>query len=461
MKLPFVGPSYTLSNRKASVQRTVNLYLSPVETAAKAQFILKSVPGLSLIVNAGAEIRGIFEADDRCFVVAGSVLYELLAAGTLTTIGTLDTATGPVDAAWGTTQIVVVDGPNGYVVTLATNEFQQITSDAWMGSNRVAYIDGYFVFVDPESQMHYLSQIDDATDLDALDFASAESAPDDIVAHVVSQRQVVFLGKTTTEFWSPQGGTYFLSRDSGTIMQLGCIATHSAQTLDNGLIWVGRDQHGSGIVYRLAGLQPQRISTIAVEEALSESTDLTQARAYVYQFQGQTFYCLNAPGIAATWVYELATGAWHERCDLDEMGQFTAHRVTCHAYALGMHIVGDADGKLYELDPSVNTFNGDAMKRTRISPNEITPLRERQFFSQFVLDCTTGEADQGISPVVELSWSDDGGYTWGNKVQRSLGEVGEYAPRVLWTRLGQARDRVWRVDFSDNAPFSIIAGESQ
>lgn len=460
MKLPFVGPSYSLSNRKAGVQRSVNLYLSPLETPSKAQFILKSVPGLTLYVNAGAEIRGMFEADSRCFVVAGSSLYEL-AGGALTLIGGLLTSSGPVDAAWGTTQLVVVDGANGYVVTLATNAFQQITSDAWLGSDRVSYIDGYFIFVDPNTQMHYLSQIDDATDLDALDFASAESAPDDIVSHLVVQRQVIFFGQTTTEFWSPQGGTYFLGRDSGTIMQLGCLATHSAQVIDNGAIWLGRDQHGGGIVYRLAGLQPQRISTIAVEEALSESTDLSEARAYVYQFQGQTFYCLNAPGVASTWCYEVATGAWHERCDLDAVGQFEAHRAVCHVYALGLHLVGDIDGKIYRLDPDENTFAGDALKRTRISPNDVTPLRDRQFFSEFVLDCTTGEAEHGVTPLVELSWSDDAGYTWSNPVGRSLGLRGEYEPRVVWHRLGTARDRVWRVDFSDDAPFSIISAETR
>jgi hypothetical protein len=461
MKLPFVGPSYALNNRKASVQRSVNLFLSPVETPSKAAFILKSVPGLTVFAAMGAEVRGIFEADDRCFVVAGSVLYELSSAGVATNLGSLASDTGPVDAAWGTTQLVIVDGPNGYVLTLETNALVQITSDAWLGSDRVSYIDGFFVFVDPNTQRHYLSAIDDATDLGALDFASAESAPDDIVAHIVVQRQVIFFGKTTTEFWSPQGGTYFLARDSGTIMQLGCMATHSAQLVDNGAMWLGRDLHGAGIVYRLAGLQPQRISTIAVEEALAESTDLTQARAYVYQYQGQTFYCLNAPGLTSTWCYELATGSWHERCDVDEVGNFEAHRVVCHAYALGKHLVGDVAGNVYELDPAANTFDGDTLKRSRISPNDVTPLRDRQFFNEFTLDCTTGEAALGVTATVELSWSDDGGYTWSNKVPQSMGLTGEYFPRVTWFRLGTARDRVWRVDFTDNAPFSIISAETR
>jgi hypothetical protein len=86
----------------------------------------------------------------------------------------------------------------------------------------------------------------------------------------------------------------------------------------------------------------------------------------------------------------------------------------------------------------------------------VTPLRDRKFYSEFALDCTTGEAEQGDDPIVELSWSDDGGATYGNPVQRSTGQTGEYLARVVWHRLGTGRDRVWRVDFSDDAPFAII-----
>jgi hypothetical protein len=226
-------------------------------------------------------------------------------------------------------------------------------------------------------------------------------------------------------------------------------------------MWIGQDKAGSGIVYRAVGYQPQRISTIAVEEALQSSSDLTQAVAYVYQSNGQTFYCINAPGVASTWCFEISTGAWHERCDVDATGAFVAHRATRACFALGEHTVGDAEGNLYVMDPTVNTFNGDTLKRTRISPNDVVPARDRIFYSEFLLDCTAGLAASGISPVATLSWSDDGGMTYGNPVPRSIGTIGNFYNRIQWTRLGYARDRVWRVDFSDDAPFSIIEGVSR
>lgn len=460
--LPFVGVSYALANRKASVQRAVNLHLVGMETPSKAPFILQSVPGLLLLGELGAEIRGIYEAADRCFIVSGASLLEMDAAFNVTLRGTLLTSTGPVGMAWGTTQLVIVDGPNGYVLTLATNVFGQITAAGWLGSDRVWYLDGYFVFVDPNTQTFYISAIDDATTLDLLDFASAESSPDRIVSHVVNHRELWFLGQTTTEVWFATDGVDFpFARNQGAVLDVGCIATHSARLVDNAVIWLGRDLNGSGMVYRSAGYVAQRISTIAVEEALQGSSNLAGAVAWVYQINGQTFWCVNAPGLPSTWCFEIASNTWHERADLDSMGQFASFRVTCHAYALGLHMVGDATGNLYKLDPTVNKFGSSLMKRTRISPNDAAPFRQRQFWNDgFTLDCTTGLAPQGVTPTVTLQWSDDGGFTWGNPVQRTTGAVGNYYSRVCWQNVNgpEARDRIWRVDFADDAPFAIIDG---
>jgi len=96
--------------------------------------------------------------------------------------------------------------------------------------------------------------------------------------------------------------------------------------------------------------------------------------------------------------------------------------------------------------------------RMRVSPNEVTPSRDRQFFAEFVADLTTGESPQGAEYYAELSYSNDGGKTWGNWIARSVGKVGEYFPRLLWTRLGMARDRVWRLRYSGNTAFNIVSG---
>lgn len=454
--LPFVGPSYTLAVRQASAQRSVNLYLQTMETPSKAAYILRQVPGLTSLAPLGAAIRGAICAANRSFFVAGSTLYEV-SGSTATSRGTLLTSSGEVGMAWGTTQLVITDGPNGYVFTLASNAFAQITDSEFPGSDRVEYLGGYFILKSPDTQQFLLTAIDDAATIDALDYASAESSPDDIVAHIVSNQRLYLLGEKTAEVWFLAGGVDFpMARSSGETVDVGCIAKWSVRRLDLGFAFIGQDENGSGMVYRVAGGPPSRISTTAVEEALQSSTDLAAATAWVYQDHGQTFYCINAPGLGSTWVYEVSTNAWHERADINGLGQFVQHRATHHIYN-GGHLVGASDGVVYSMSRGVTTFDGDPIVCERTSPNEATPSRDVVQYSEFVLDCQTGEAASG-TPMVELSWSNDGGATFGNPVTRSAGALGNRYQRLVWRMLGRAIDRVWRVRFSADAPFSIING---
>jgi hypothetical protein len=457
MARPFVGPSYTLAIGKASRQRSVNLHLVGLEAPEKAPFILASTPGLIQRWSLGAEIRGGLEVGSRAFVVAGSTLHELFADFTSAPRGTLSSSSGVVDFAYGLSQLVLVDGDHGYTLAITSNTFAQITADGFYGSSRVAFINNRFVFTRPGTQQYEWSAVDDASDVAALDFASAEYQPDKIIAHLTLQDDLMFLGDQTTEFHYQTGdpGLPF-QRSNGVGFEIGCAAVHSAQKIDNGVFWIGRDKNGSGIVYRLNGRQPQRISTQSEEQALRKSTDLSAARAFCYQQDGLTFYCLSAPGLTSTLCYEISTGEWHDRNDLDELGQFKAHRGTTHLYAFGRHLLGTADGKLLELDHDTYTNDGDPLVRERVSPHEAIPGRMRLKFNRFWLDCITGEAPQGVDPHVELSYSGDSGATWSNPVTRSIGAIGERFQRVLWTRLGMGRDRLWNLRFSGNAPFSII-----
>lgn len=456
--LPFVGPSYTLEVGKASQARSVNMHLVAMETPAKAQYIMRKVPGLEACAGSiDSPARGCYATHDRAFVVGGAKLYEFTSGGTVLERGALASSTGNVSMASGHTQLVIVDGPRGYVLTLATNAFVEITDPDWPGADQVEFLDGFFIFTRESSEEVYVSAIDDATSIDALDFASAESYADPVMAVAVRSREVILLGSGSTErFFNSGGADYPFSRDNAALSEVGILAPWSVGRLDNSLMWVGRDRNGDGMVLRDVDRSPRRISTSAVEEALRDSSDLAEAVAYTYQVGAQAFYCINAPGLDATWCYEVSTGTWFEACDLDGLGQFEPLRLTHAMYAFGESWGFDAMGNCYRITRDVYTFAGDVIKCSRISPNDVTPLRDEQFYAEFVLDCTTGESSQGADPVVELSWSNNGGKTFGNKLARSYGPVGEFHPRLIWRRLGQARDRVWRVDFAGDAPFAIV-----
>lgn len=449
---PFVGPAYQLALRKAAIDDSVNCYLQGMETPGKAPWIMKAVDGLREFADLGAPLRGVLEVGTRTFAVAGPTVYELDSSGTATSRGTLSTSSGAVSMAYGLSQLVIADGVVN-VLTLSTNALTVTTHAA----DTVDFADNYFVFTqDRDGQQFEISEINDATDIDALDFASAEGSPDKLVGHIALQPGVLMMGTLTGELFINTGAADFpFERSRGSGFSVGLMARGSLKRIDNGCMWIGRDETGAGIVYKLAGGQPQRVSTAAIEEALQASTDLTAAVAYAYQKHGLTFYCVNAPG-TSTWCYEIASGAWHRRCDLDDAGQFEADRGVCHAFAFGEHLIGGSDGKVYALDASVYTKAGDPLVVMRRSPHQSVPSLKRQTFDAFHLDCETGGAGQGIAPVVELSWSDDSGATWSNPLPASTGLVGERFQRLTWKRLGQSRDRVWQLKHSDNAPFAIV-----
>ncbi len=387
----------------------------------------------------------------------------------------------------------------GYIYNFDTGALTQITDEDFPGASTVAYLDGYFVFSEPNSQRIWVTTLFDGSSVDPLDFASAEGAPDDVVGLVANHREVWVFGNNSTEVWYNSGDVDFpLSRIQGAYNEVGCVAPNSIAKLDNSIAWLGQDARGRGIVYRANGYQAQRISTHAVEYAIQSYTDMTDAVAYSYQQDGHEFYVLNFPLADTTWTYDAATGAWHERRGLNN-GVYTRHRSNCFVNFNGLLVVGDFEnGNLYELDLDTYADNGEVQKwlrRWRALPTGQNDFkRTAQHALQLV--CETGVGIEGLvfngdllvevgvalmvsdgvplalgatitpdadaDPQVMLRWSDDGGHTWSNEHWRSMGEIGRTQTRVIWRRLGMTnklRDRVYEVSGSAAVKVAIMGAE--
>lgn len=61
-------------------------------------------------------------------------------------------------------------------------------------------------------------------------------------------------------------------------------------------------------------------------------------------------------------------------------------------------------------------------------------------------------------PKVTLRWSNDGGQSWSNPYDQDCGQQGQYLTRILWNRLGRARDRVYEISMTDACAWRIIDG---
>lgn len=441
-----VGPSYHLSDKKAAVQSAINCYPKLLDGVTT---MMQSTPGEVQIASLPGAVRGSRNVEGRWLLVAGSTLYEMNSDGSYLIRGSLSTGIGFVGMANNSSQVAIVDGLNLYIFTLATNTLTKITSSAWRGSNDVHELDGYFIFVAPDTDQFYISAIDDGTSLDALDFSSADASPDNIVTHRVSHRQVWFFGTRSTEIWIDSGDLAFpFVRYNSYTIDVGCVGNRAAINAADTLFWIGQTSRGTGIVYMATGNQPQRVSTLAVEEALSGSTDLSAATMWTYQIEGHEFVGINAPGLATTWVYDAAMQQWHERGEWDSEWQPLRSRLVT-AYA-GEHFAGDDCGSVVRLDTSVNTLSGRVLVRERTWPHLKQDNLEPISFRGVELAMTTG-----YGGVVTLQISNDGGMTFGPMLLRSLGVIGRWMQRVRWLGLGTARNRVFRIRCSDDVPFAI------
>lgn len=475
--VPFIGPSYTLRSRNIDAQRTVNLMPMVDETRqGKTVSAFIHTPGLRTFVDLGElPIRGMIVEPTfaQIFVVYGSTLAEIKPDGSKVDIANLLTTEGVVKMASNGRQIVMVDGPNGYVLRLSDYQFSQITSEGWLGSYTVTFLDGYFVFAEPATQKFYISQpYSDPIEIDPLDFASAEGSPDNIITIGTVRKQLWIFGAFSTEIFYNSGAADFpFLPIQGAFIEHGIVAPYSLQVMDDSFFWIGNDRTGSGIVYMSSGMGAARISTDAVEQAIQSYGNISAATGYTYNQEGRRVYVINFPKANTSWGFDVTTGEWHERQYLNpDTGMSERSRPEFHVFAdervgfEGRHLVSDyKDGRLYEMRMDVYTDDGDPIRRLRRSPHMASPDLERITYQEFQIDIQAGVGlltNPGIDPQLMLRWSNDGGYTWSNEVWSSAGKQGQYSYRAIWRRLGSARDRVWEVQFSDPVPCTWLSARA-
>ena len=471
MKTPILGSSYVARSVNAADNRMVNLFAEIIPEAGKEPAFLQRCPGLRLLATVGSgPIRGLwgFSSDaNQAFVVSGSELYQIDTNWNSTLIGSV-TGTGPVSMTDNGTQLFIAANGPSYIYNTATNVFGAVTDPDFPGAVTVGYIDGYFVFNEPNSQRIWVTQLLDGTSIDPLDFASAEGSPDGVVGLIVDHREVWVFGTNSVEVWYDAGAADFpLQRIQGAFNEIGCAAPYSIAKLDNGLFWLGSDARGRGIVYRANGYTGQRISTHAVEWQIQQYGNLSDAIGYTYQQDGHAFYVLIFPQANTTWVFDVSTGAWHERAGWNN-GSFTRHRSNCQMNFGDEIVVGDFEnGNIYAFDQDVYADNGSIqrwLRSWRALPTGQNTLK-RTAHHTLQLDCESGvglNTGQGSNPQVMLRWSDDGGHTWSNEHWAEMGGIGEYGHRVFWRRLGMTmklRDRVYEISGTDPVKIAIMGAE--
>lgn len=117
MRIPFVGPSYQARSLSVDAQRAVNCYLE-IDQAGGKPLALYGTPGLTLQTTIGTgPHRGSITLDNVVIVVSGSKVYRVNSSFLSLEIGSLATTSGIVGMASNGSEVLIVDGINGYLAT--------------------------------------------------------------------------------------------------------------------------------------------------------------------------------------------------------------------------------------------------------------------------------------------------------------------------------------------------------
>lgn len=299
------------------------------------------------------------------------------------------------------------------------------------------------------------------TAFDPLDIAAKSGSADPIVAIIALHKELWLIGELTCEVWIGTGAAdFYFQLQQGAYIDHGCLAQYSVAYQDIVAFWLMQDKQGKCIVVQGGGYKVTEISTPRIVSLFSKYETVDDAIGFCFQMDDHAFYCLIFPTANKTWLYDLTTKVWSEWAWTDpDNGTLNRHRANCGMFVYGKNLIGDwENGKIIELNSDLYTDEDGPITRIRTFMHMIND-GDRVTYDQFIADMECGTSVQTSEddpdPEILLSWSDDRGKSFGNAVAQSLGREGEWLTQPSWNRLGMARDRVFKLQWSANCKTAL------
>jgi len=435
-------------SKKASSTPSVVWRKSP----GLSQFALSTNPGF----RGGILIGGtqLYSAWNEKAAIFDSVGGETILAGALS--GT-DKVFWARNNKTPTPDVVCVSPGNGAFVATATNV--STYGDPNIGvPNSVGFLDGFFIFTYGNGKMQ-------ASGLNALTINTLDNTTEQAKTGGLL-RGLPYNGQYYV--WGPNHGAVYSNTAQPTgfpftrsyVIQRGLLGRYAVAGHEDGfgsaLIWVADDK---SVVMANGTPNPTKISPPDLDRLIEKLADKNTLEASVYISQGHPRWVLSCPTF--TWEFDIGSKKWNERASY----LAARWRSISGISAFGRWITGDVKSNrlLYVDERKYNEVTDPLIMLMESGPAVNFPNRTRVARADF--DFVTGVGDatgpdpSATVPTVGISWSNDGGFVYGNEIFRRLGRQSEPS-RIVVLQTGQTSNvgRRWRLRVSGEVYCSMLGG---
>lgn len=434
-RLQFGISSYERARGDLPHLPVVNMFAEDAPTE-ESGVVLQSRPGLvDRAANMGSgPVKALFKRDGvlsgDLFGVSGGNIYR-----STTSLGSVS-GSGPVSIAGNEAGLVVTAGAtaryyNGTILANITFPDSANVAKVFNGASR-------FLLIRADTGKFYWTPALAAT-VDALDFATAESAPDRLLDGLFIDDVAILFGAETVEFWPNTGAAELPFQPiQGRVIEKGIKATGCATAIGPTFAWVTNENQ--------VCLQDENtiLSNPGLEEQIEASASCT---LFTFLLGGIEFLALRLDDETHVWSWRKKS--WSRFDSYDE----TNWVPQCFA---GGVFGSSIDGRTLEWGDDHLDLGGVLARTFRAG----YPLNSGGYnVANVMLRSNVGQTPYltgaYADPIVEMRMSRDAGQTWGAWRETALGEQGNYRHRIMWKACGMASQPGFLAEFrvTDPVPF--------
>lgn len=465
LSLPVNSGFYKSDSPGLSQRECTNLYPStPMEGGASSGGGLFSYPGRKDWVdfNYVAGATHIFKGE--LYVATTSALIKIAEDGTETNLGAfatsglfpqaiMDDNGETLCIVWPTVGISYFYDPTNGLVQITDSVFQGYEAESG-GVRSVAFVGGYFVFNTYESIfISSLVTTNLGQNFDALD--NVKPFLREKAQRVLNVRGELYVfGENISKPYSDIGGADFpFIEVPGAVIDKGVETAFSVVSFDNAYFFIGGGKNEAKAVWRgLGGGGVTKISTDSIDShPIGADAVGAQKVASAFMFHGRPF--IGFVVVDAIFYYDVLSSSIMGYPVWFQTTYDMAAVYTFEAYNKIYSIIND---KIMELDSSNESERGAAFTFS-------SPYLESQADGisinrlELQADCGVGlNPNTSISsndPQVKLEVSTDGGNTFVDRGERSIGRYQKYTKRLVWNRLNWTpNDAIFRFSTTTGVP---------